>query len=170
MYTTIRVLVWKNKSTETYYLFSPTLGSIVASGFESKSDAERAAARFGATAITKDDLVYSEDFKDIAPNLQYLCWWVEICDFNCVREGFRELLYHEACIRKNMASESASGVLSACSMSVATSLMLENISKDLGQSLSSDDWLSCANWKLDRMLENGSADVRCDLGCIRLDN
>lgn len=169
MKTNLKALVHHSNTRDTYYIYSPTLGDTIRSGFDTKMDAEKAVVACGGSVIEEKDLHDPEGTSGLSDNLRHLAWWVENCDFECVRTSFDEIVYHEACIRKNEGDPTGSEMLTACAMSVATSVVLENLAKDLNHWFPSHEWTNLASWKLDQMLENGPVDVKCDLGTVHLE-
>lgn len=168
MNTKMKLVVYPDTHCNNYRLYCPTLGDDLNGRWATEDAAKKAAKALGAEIVTEDDLVDVDRVTVNGHDCTHLAWWIENCDFECVRKCFAEILYYEASIRKQKAAGSDSGVLNACSMSVAASLVLENLAADLNQYAPSHVWTNYANWKLDRMLENGEKVVECDLGSVEL--
>lgn len=169
MKTNLRLTIWHDSHRDTYNLYSPTLGDSIGASFDTRADAKDAAEACGATIIDEKDLVTMPKVVVDGRDLTHVAWWLKNCDFDSVRAIFDEILYHEACIRKENAAHNESSMLAACAMSVSAALALENLTKDLNRDIPSHDWTALANWKLDRMLKTGPIDVTCDLGTVHLE-
>ena len=164
----IRVTIEHDNSYDYYYMYSLTLGNHIGGMFDTKQDAIDAAESCGMTVVERSDLPSMETLVLDDHDYSVLLWWLEVCDFECVRTIFDELLYHEACIRRDNADGRDMGMLVACGMSVSSALALESIARDLNRGYKSEEWIALANWKLDQMAKEGVKTVRCDLGSVEL--
>lgn len=164
----IRVTIEHDDSYDYYYLYSMTLGEHIGGMFDTKQDAIDAAESCGVTVVERSDLPSMEKLVLDGHDYSVLLWWLETCDLECVRTIFDEILYHEACIRNAKACGSDMNLVAACGMSVSSALALENIARDLNRGYESEEWVALANWKLDKMLEEGVRTVCCDLGSVEM--
>ena len=164
----IRVTIMHDDSYDYYYMYSMTLGNHIGGMFDTKQDAIDAAESCGVTVVERSDLPSMKTLVLDSLDYSVLLWWLEVCDFECVRTIFNEILYHEACIRNAKACGSNMNLVAACGMSVSSALALENIARDLNRGYKSEEWIALANWKLDQMAKEDVKTVQCDLGSVEL--
>ena len=116
----IRVTIMHDDSYDYYYMYSLTLGEHIGGMFDTKQDAIDAAENCGVTVVERSDLPSVKALVLDNHDYSVLLWWLEVCDFECVRTIFNEILYHEACIRNAKACGSDMNLVAACGMSART--------------------------------------------------